>query len=209
MAQTADGYLWIGSARGLYRFDGIAFERFRPADNLDLPSHNVYAMVATADSGLWISFRPSGLGFLKRGVFQSFTRPDEIPDGPVFALASDGGGRMWAATLSGLELREGTSWTRIESQAWGIPRERIWNLLVDRDGTLWAATKDRLYSLARGARAFRMEGTHHVGSVRHMAESPEGSIWLCGSQSLSPAPGRDGALQTSPIDSGCMIPIAI
>jgi signal transduction histidine kinase/ligand-binding sensor domain-containing protein len=201
MVQAADGHLWIGSARGLYRFDGIAFERFQPAGEQGLPSYNVYALAAMPDSGLWISFRPSGLGLLKHGAFRSFTQPDEIPDGPVFALAGDQDGRIWAATLSGLELREGDSWSRI-GPAWGIPRERIWNLLVDRAGTLWVATADRLYSLARGARAFRDEGVHEVGTVRHMAEAPDGTVWLCGQQ-LRPAAGSGarGAMTPS-IGSG-------
>lgn len=30
LAQTADGYLWIGSARGLFRFDGVRFETYAP-----------------------------------------------------------------------------------------------------------------------------------------------------------------------------------
>ncbi len=31
LAQTADGYLWLGTPSGLYRFDGLRFELFRPA----------------------------------------------------------------------------------------------------------------------------------------------------------------------------------
>src|SRR5271170_4508510 len=30
LAQTSDGYLWLGSPDGLYRFDGVAFERYQP-----------------------------------------------------------------------------------------------------------------------------------------------------------------------------------
>src|SRR5262245_56996308 len=62
LTQTTDGFLWIGSAHGLFRFDGVEFERFVPSDGVSLPSHNTYALLATPDGGLWISFRPSGLG---------------------------------------------------------------------------------------------------------------------------------------------------
>jgi ligand-binding sensor domain-containing protein len=72
-AQTEDGYLWIGSALGLFRFDGVAFEQFNPPDGVQLPSYNIYALMATPDGGLWISFRPSGLGFLKNGELKLFT----------------------------------------------------------------------------------------------------------------------------------------
>src|SRR5262245_14051469 len=202
MAQTSDGYLWIGSARGLFRFDGIAFERFRPADGSALPSHNIYALAATRDGGLWISFRPSGVGYVKQGVFESFTRAGEVPDGPIFALATQEE-RVWAATLSGLELRDGGSWIPIGPE-WGVPRERVWCLFVNRLGTLWVATKDRLFSLARGQRAFRSEGPHQAGNVRGMAETPDGELWLCGTQSVRPAVAAAGRPSTPvPIESGC------
>jgi ligand-binding sensor domain-containing protein len=80
LAQTADGYLWIGSARGLFRLEGVTFERYVPPDSLDLPSHNTYALLATPDGGLWISFRPSGLGFLRDGHLTTFVRHvDDLP----------------------------------------------------------------------------------------------------------------------------------
>jgi signal transduction histidine kinase len=202
MVQTTDGCLWIGSARGLYKFDGIAFERFQPTGDQGLPSYNVYALAATPDSGLWISFRPSGLGFLQPGEFRSFTRAEDIPDGPVFELACDLDGRVWAATLSGLELRQDESWSPVGPE-WGIPRERIWCLFVDRAGTLWVATGRRLYSLARGTDAFQDEGLHDAGQVREMAETAEGRPWLCGSR-LIPAPGSPASGPVSPLDeSGC------
>ncbi len=83
-AQTEDGYLWIGSALGLFRFDGVTFEQYEPPDGAQLPSHNIYALMATPDGGLWISFRPSGLGFLKDGELKIFSRPEELPKSPVY-----------------------------------------------------------------------------------------------------------------------------
>src|SRR5258708_341046 len=59
LAQTADGYLWIGSSRGLFRFDGVRFERYEPPAGVVLPSHNVNSLMATPDGGLWMSFNPS------------------------------------------------------------------------------------------------------------------------------------------------------
>src|SRR5580692_1460887 len=41
MAQTADGILWLGNAGGLFRFDGIRFERFRPSSGDRLFSSDI------------------------------------------------------------------------------------------------------------------------------------------------------------------------
>jgi hypothetical protein len=45
LAQTEDGYLWIGSARGLYRFDGVKFEEFNPQLGVELPSYSIYSLI--------------------------------------------------------------------------------------------------------------------------------------------------------------------
>ena len=37
LAQTEDGFLWIGSERGLFRFDGVKFEEFKPQAGVDCP----------------------------------------------------------------------------------------------------------------------------------------------------------------------------
>src|SRR2546423_11683406 len=59
LAQTEDGYLWIGSARGLFRFDGLKFEEYKPQPGVELPSHSIYSLMATPDGGLWIAFEPT------------------------------------------------------------------------------------------------------------------------------------------------------
>src|SRR5260370_42048457 len=37
LAQTTDGYLWVATASGLYRFDGARFTRLEPAAGEELP----------------------------------------------------------------------------------------------------------------------------------------------------------------------------
>lgn len=58
LAQTEDGYLWIGSERGLFRFDGVKFEEYKPQPGVELPSYAIYALMPTPDGGLWIAFSP-------------------------------------------------------------------------------------------------------------------------------------------------------
>jgi hypothetical protein len=41
LAQTTDGFLWLGTAQGLYRFDGVSFERYEP-----FQSSNITALLA-------------------------------------------------------------------------------------------------------------------------------------------------------------------
>ena len=70
LAQTIDGYLWLGTPSGLFRFDGIRFELFRSPFGDQLPSTNVSALFAPASGGLWIGYRFGGFSFLKNGKLQ-------------------------------------------------------------------------------------------------------------------------------------------
>jgi signal transduction histidine kinase/ligand-binding sensor domain-containing protein len=176
LTQTADGYLWIGSARGLFRFDGVRFEAYEPPAGVGLPSHNIYALMATPDGGLWVSFRPSGLGFLKDGVMRVFTRPDEVPGSWVYCFARDLDDRIWAGTHTGLALFDGSLWIEIGAE-WNFDPRRIRTMFVDREGTLWVATDTTLVFLTRGSKQFKQTG-ESVGTVSRMAQAPDGRIWI-------------------------------
>jgi signal transduction histidine kinase/ligand-binding sensor domain-containing protein len=176
IAQTADGYVWIGSARGLFRFDGVQFELYTPPAGTELPSHNIYALTATPDDGLWISFRPSGLGFLKDGIMRVFTSPDEIPKSWVYCFARDLDNRIWAGTHTGLALLDGSRWIDVGA-AWNIAPERIRTMFVDRGGTLWVATDSTVVFLPRGAKSFQQTGAR-IGTVPRMAQAADGRVWM-------------------------------
>ena len=153
--QTTDGYLWIGSALGLFRFDGSAFEQYQPPDGMQLPSYNIYALMATPDNGLWISFRPSGLGFLKDGELKLFTRPEELPTSQVYRFALTPDGRIWAGTQDGLALFNGTGWDAIGAE-WNIQPKTVKALFTDHSGTLWVSQEDAIVYLSPGSRTFQL-----------------------------------------------------
>src|SRR6266853_6337667 len=54
IAQTPDGYLWIGTDKGLVRFDGLNFSLFQQAVPSSLPIGPVQALIADGEGNLWI-----------------------------------------------------------------------------------------------------------------------------------------------------------
>jgi len=60
IAQTADGYLWLGSPYGLMRFDGVRFVLFEEQAAREVGRGDVRDLHATADGTLWIGTRRSG-----------------------------------------------------------------------------------------------------------------------------------------------------
>src|SRR3984885_6403885 len=188
LAQTEDGYLWIGSARGLFRFDGVKFEEYKPQPGVELPSHSIYSLMATPDGGLWIAFEPTGLGFLRNGSLTVFTRPEELPNSPIHSFARDQDGRIWAGTETGLVLRDGSRWIPI-GHDWNFAPEVIRALFVDREGTLWVATMKIIAFLRRGSKTFELAGAVGRG-VTTLAQAKDGRGWFAddGSWEVQPVP---------------------
>src|SRR5258707_10772763 len=54
IAQTTDGYLWIGTEKGLIRFDGLNFHLFQQATPSSLPIGPVQSLLADGEGNLWI-----------------------------------------------------------------------------------------------------------------------------------------------------------
>src|SRR5712664_1618128 len=55
MAQTPDGYLWLGTEFGLLRFDGVRNVPWQAPGNQQLPSSNIRNLLVARDGTLWIA----------------------------------------------------------------------------------------------------------------------------------------------------------
>ena len=138
-AQTADGYLWVGSQAGLFRFDGVRFELFRSPFGDSLRSTNISALLA-ANDGLWVGYVFGGFSFVKNGKVRNF---DESTSS-VTGFAQDKHGITWAssntrASGGGLWRFDGTSWQRIGAE-WIGPKLPVAHVGFDPDGILWVLT---------------------------------------------------------------------
>ncbi len=176
VVQTKDGYLWMSTEGGLFRFDGVRFERYIPPTGDKFLSTSVGALAAMPEGGLWIGYSFGGAGFLKDGHLTNYTERDGLPSASIYRFEKDGEGSIWAATTRGLMRLDGSHWRKIGLD-WNYPADHAIFLLTDRQGTLWVATENKLYFLPRGARKFS-ETTIILKDQVYMAEAPDGTLWL-------------------------------
>src|SRR5262245_64891699 len=54
IAQTADGYIWIGTGAGLVKYDGVRFAPWTPPGQQTPLSAAVYSLLGASDGTLWI-----------------------------------------------------------------------------------------------------------------------------------------------------------
>src|SRR5262249_13058253 len=85
IAQTPDGYLWLGTEFGLLRFDGVRAVPWQPPPQQQLPSSTISCLLVTRDGTLWIGTY-KGLSSWKGG---KLTQYSELAGQAVFRLLED------------------------------------------------------------------------------------------------------------------------
>jgi PAS domain S-box-containing protein len=148
LAQTNDGFLWLGSQNGLFRFDGARFEPFTSLFGGRLLTSNLYSLFAPPSGGLWVGYVMGGFSFLDKGRLVNY----EANSGSVYGFTQDRNGVVWAATAGGLWRFDHSSWQLIGLE-WNLPAGAATKVGVDSNGILWAlvgtdgGTVDLLYLL--------------------------------------------------------------
>ncbi|MDB6109970.1 MAG: hypothetical protein JWR69_1720, partial [Pedosphaera sp.] len=134
LAQTRDGYIWVGSDDGVARFDGVRFTSFGLRDGLR--SGPVRRLFEDSHGTLWAGTAGGGLTRCQAGVFTTFTMQDGLPSDSITALAEDREGRLWVGTEAGLAVRQNGSWAPLSGTE-QFKGKAITALFADRKGNLW------------------------------------------------------------------------
>jgi hypothetical protein len=162
LAQTRDGFLWLGGPAGLFRFDGIQFDLFHSPFGDQLLSTYIFTLFAPPSGGLWIGYTFGGFSFLNDGKVTNYGGETASATGTVRNFAQGKDGMVWAATTTGLWRFDHSHWQHIGPET-GLPSGPIVVVQFDREGTLWALTYTvdpsigtRLAYLRMGSRQFHM-----------------------------------------------------
>jgi ligand-binding sensor domain-containing protein len=174
LAQTKDGYLWLGGPEGLFRFDGTRFEPFSSPFGDRLLSTNLYTLFAPPSGGLWVGYTLGGFSFLDKGRVTNYASET----GGIRNFAQDRDGIVWAGTTRGLWRFDHSGWQHI-GVAWNAPSGPIAQVGFDTEGILWAlvggfnSPKDLIY-LTAGTRHFKTAGSNL--SVEALTWEPDRTV---------------------------------
>jgi len=188
IAQTSDGFIWVGTTGGLLRFDGSEFERYKPeVGSFPQPSW-VSALLATPDGGLWIGNLSGGASFLKLGKTSNYGQPEGMPPGRVRTFAQDSDGTIWAATAGGLAYFDGHRWLWVgkDGNPPDSPSDPPSSVALNRQGVWVSYAQKGVFWLPRGARAFQPVTSQSVaGYLPTFTETDGEDMWLWVPESLT------------------------
>ncbi|SFU52830.1 sensor histidine kinase [Pseudoduganella namucuonensis] len=175
-AQGPDGWLWMATPTGLYRYDGVRFERADAVHGRPLHSSNVLGLMAGADGALWVGYRLGGVTVFRPDGARTFMEAEGLPGGAVFHIAAAPDGAVWVATRDGLaRLAPGAARFEPQGKEVGLPERRIFQILYGRDGTQWIAALAGVYFRKPGETRFTHAWPRKT--LMAMAEAPDGAIW--------------------------------
>jgi signal transduction histidine kinase/ligand-binding sensor domain-containing protein len=176
LAQTRDGYLWIASWAGLFRFDGVRFERIDEIRGQHLPSGNLFSLWAPPSGGLWVSYTFGGVSFINNESIKNYGEREGLPVGTVLGFAQDKSGIVWVATTRGLRRFDGSQWVDVAAEL-HLPKTYASMVSVDRSGTMWIAVNNSVMYLQPGQLALTSTNIQLNGDTNFI-EGPDGTLWL-------------------------------
>lgn len=180
IAQTSDGYLWMGTFNGLARFDGARFVVFDTINTPELRSSRIVALKGDRDGRLWIVSEFGDFTVWENG---QFTNQNETM-GKVGSLVEDFQGNIWAQKEAALvRIKDGFQ-ISLEGEA-GLEMGRVVQIVSDELGNFWIKRK-------HGMGIWRGESIEFMQNFPGTVELPvgffparEGGLWVATTSGLT------------------------
>jgi len=220
--QDRRGFLWIGTAEGLSRYDGNTFTVFRrqPRDSTTLPERLIYAICEDRAGYLWIGTHHGLLRFdpATEAFAQYVHDPEDstsLGGNYIRALHEDRFGNLWIG-LSNFDGSSGLNKLVLSTQQtyrfirYELRREGYVSfILEDSTGTLWLGTE---YGGLKkfDPRTGQFTHYHHISGLRFLGGCRDraGALWLgiwgAGLDRFDPVTGKAKNYRNDPNDFGSL-----
>lgn len=179
IVQTQDGFLWIGTQRGLVRFDGQSFNTFDYVNTDAIRGGNkVQALHVGMDGSLWIGLS-TGLAIYHDGVFTNVADSLDLSLSSITDIEGDPSGGVWIATArDGLYVAREGHVERVNTEL-DLQRTPITTILPNQDGSVWLGTEKGLFLERNGTiKPFGVD--HGLGetNVTTLYKDRTGAVWV-------------------------------
>ncbi|HEY4047485.1 MAG TPA: two-component regulator propeller domain-containing protein [Acidobacteriaceae bacterium] len=173
IAQTPDGYLWMGTRFGLLRFDGVRNLPWQPPQDQRLPAGTIRCLLGSRDGTLWIG--ADGLASWKDG---RLTQYPNLAGRVISTLLEDREGTVWAGTIGGPSSGRLCAIRGVNAHCYGDDGglgPGVLALYEDKNGSLWAGVKDGLWRWKPGPPQFYSLAAEPDG-IQALAEDADGAL---------------------------------
>ncbi|MDP4276357.1 MAG: two-component regulator propeller domain-containing protein [Bacteroidota bacterium] len=179
--QDQKGYMWFGTKDGLNRFDGVEFKTFRnePSNPSTIGNNFIRCLYQSEANNLWIG---TDLGIFLFNTDTNISIPFMAKDqygkpitGSVCSICEEDRNTIWIGGFDGIYI-----YNKSRNVLKKLRSEFTWNLLRDRAGTIWFATRQGLLCFNRETGRFYSYKQPNVSNqeVLCLHEDSDGDIWV-------------------------------
>jgi ligand-binding sensor domain-containing protein len=200
LEQTPDGYLWVGTFRGLARFDGLRFTAFGAEQGTAILAERIAALAVDQKGRLWVGGESGALAWLENGQFHtaalSGATTGEDSKSPLaekrrasggsthsrqlnsLGLVEDGSGTMWFQTRKPGLIRVKNGQCEVLTETNGLPPGRIFAVIADKERQPWLLAGDWLCRL-KGTEWMREAQSGGLGEAQSvLSPGRSGGLWI-------------------------------
>ena len=136
--QDKEGFIWLGTHKGLFRFDGTEFKQYSPPASL--VNIQVTAVAEDSVGRIWMGHENGQIAYIDKNTVTMFEPREGSAVGAISDIIFDKQGRMWFSTRNdGLYYYVNNRLYRIDEQE-GLPDLFVYDLFEDVSGNIWAGT---------------------------------------------------------------------
>ena len=178
IAQTPNGYLWLGTEEGLVRFDGIRFTIF-DKHTVGLQSNLIRVLLVDSRQNLWIGTEGGGLSCFRDGKFSVFTTRNGLSSNSIRSLYEDKVGTLWIGTDGGGLVRFRDGEFRVFTKHDGLVDNSVFSISGGIDGDLWIGTHGGLSKFSKGKFVTLNLGVGFaINYIRSIYVDHHGIVWV-------------------------------
>ncbi len=197
IAQTPDGYLWVGTLHGgLARFDGTRFVNFDPGNTPELKSIEIHKLLRATDGTLWTGNVEGGLISYRDGKFRFEYGNNDTPRSWVEDILSCRLGQTDFSTRPGMIFRRTEAGGTNRWQVLAPPNANPTAMVCEDDhGVIWYRQANGGLAQLRGTNAVTVS-TGGAASINALVKNAQGQIWVGTDDGLAEWTGTNFANKT-------------
>jgi len=177
ITQTGDGTLWLGTDKGLVRFNGFEFKLATLPDLIPFRSHDISSLASSKAGGLWFGINAGEFGYFDGQNFSLITNANWIDPGmDVHAIREDSNALVWvAAQTAGGAVGAGMT----NQFSFGSEFRGGLSLGLGSHGRIWVGTSQHgLFYWQDGKLARFPDDAMNQSIIFAVAEDAAGQIWV-------------------------------